>query len=89
MVRRRTSKAARDKAVRAKRRTVTHPIHRMIADRREALRMSQDDLARECKVDKSAVSHWENGFSQPKSDRWPKVAAVLGLEIEDLYREAA
>lgn len=62
-------------------------IHALIAEARNAKGLSQQGLADLCDVDKSAVSHWECGLSQPKSGRWPHVAKLLGLELGDLYRE--
>lgn len=49
-----------------------------------------DKVAAEAKVsvDKTAVSHWENGRGSP-SWKLPIVAQVLGCSIDDLYREAS
>jgi transcriptional regulator with XRE-family HTH domain len=51
--------------------------------------MSQADLAEKCSVDKSAVSHWENGISAPKGSRIPAVANALGVTIDELFGEAS
>jgi transcriptional regulator with XRE-family HTH domain len=50
--------------------------------------MSQEALAQAVGVDKTAVSHWENGLSAPKGERLPAVASALGVSIDDLFREA-
>ena len=51
--------------------------------------MHQSDLAEQCGVDKSAVSHWELGKSSPTGSRLPLVAEALGVTVPDLFAEAA
>lgn len=64
-------------------------IHGNIAHLRSERGMSQSQLAEKCGVDETAVSHWETGHSAPKGSRLPIVAEVLGVTIDDLFREAA
>ena len=42
-------------------------IGQRISRRRAALGLTQDDLARKLRVDKSAISHWEAGHWMPRN----------------------
>lgn len=64
-------------------------IHGNIAAFRAKARLSQQDLANKLGIDKTAVSHWENGLSAPKGERIPAVAIALGCSISELFGEAA
>ncbi len=64
-------------------------IHDRIATLRKEAKLTQEDLAKKCGVDETAVSHWENGHSAPTGSRLPAVAAALGVTIDELFREAA
>jgi transcriptional regulator with XRE-family HTH domain len=64
----------------------TGPIHLRIAKLREAKNWSQEELADELGVDKTAVSHWENGISRPELSRIPDLAKALGVAEIDLVR---
>lgn len=64
-------------------------IHRNIATLRERSGLSQDALGKQCGVDGTAVWHWENGDSSPTGKRLPRVAAALGVTIDDLFRAEA
>lgn len=46
-------------------------------------------LAPDRVVDKTAVSHWENGRGAPAAGRIVLVAEVLACSIDELYREAS
>ncbi|MGN6108811.1 MAG: helix-turn-helix domain-containing protein [Kofleriaceae bacterium] len=63
-------------------------IHSNIARLRAKAGLSQRELADLCDVDETAVSHWENGVSSPRSKRLPVVAQALGVTIDDLYDSA-
>lgn len=63
-------------------------IHKNIKARRRALKLTQLQLAVLCDVDKTAVSHWENGLTSPTNERIPIVALALRLTVDELYAEA-
>jgi transcriptional regulator with XRE-family HTH domain len=63
-------------------------IHARILALRTEAGLSQEDLAAKVGVDKTAVSHWENGVSSPKGARLPAVASALGVTIDELFHEA-
>jgi transcriptional regulator with XRE-family HTH domain len=63
-------------------------IHRNIATLRGEAGLSQSALAAKCKVDETAVSHWETGRSSPRGSRLEAVATALGKTVSDLFREA-
>lgn len=46
---------------------------------------SQEDLAKALKVTQGAVSQWEIGLSKPQAEQYPKLAKILGCEINDLF----
>ena len=50
--------------------------------------LTQEQLAEKLKIDKSNVSHWENGASFPKRARLPKVADALGVTVAELLEAA-
>lgn len=78
------------------RRRLDGPIHGNIKDLRESLGMTQLQLAarmseilkreRPRGVDKSNISHWENGFSRPDHDLLPALAKALKTTIDSLFK---
>jgi transcriptional regulator with XRE-family HTH domain len=69
---------------RKKRRRLKGPIHGRIAELRGRMEMSQEELADACGVDKTAVSHWENGVARPDLSRLLAVADALGVSVGEL-----
>lgn len=69
---------------RRKRQRLSGPIHGRIARLRKRRRMSQEDLATEVGVDKTAVSHWECGIARPDISRLSDVASALGVSVDEL-----
>lgn len=65
------------------------PIHERIRRLREEQNLSQLDLAEMCGLDKTTVSHWERGKSAPRWWLMPRVAAALGVTVDELTSEAA
>ena len=55
-----------------------------IAELRERRKLTQEQLASACGVDKTAVSHWETGHSAPRASRMGKVAKALGVKAGEL-----
>lgn len=54
--------------------------------RRTAAGLSQEELARRIGCDRTSVTKWETGMAYPAADKLPKIAAVLGCTIDDLYK---
>lgn len=52
---------------------------------REAVGMSQLELANSMGVLQSAVSNWESEVALPRSRQLPELARVLDCEINDLF----
>jgi transcriptional regulator with XRE-family HTH domain len=64
-------------------------IHRLIRDRRLALRMSEEALASAVGVSRSAVQQWEREGERgttPRPSKRAKIAEVLGVSVEQLAR---
>jgi SOS-response transcriptional repressor LexA len=60
-------------------------IHSLIRERREALGMSQSQLAKKCGVSRTAVTQWETeGGTAPNREKQSLVASVLGLTVAQL-----
>lgn len=68
------------------RRRLDGPIHGRILELREKKGLTQEELAEAIGVDKTAVSHWENGIARPDMSRLPAVAAALGVSVDALIR---
>ena len=57
-----------------------------IAKRRKYLRMTQERLAGEIHVSKSAVAKWETDGGIPDRDNLKSLADALNVSLEDMYR---
>ncbi len=60
-------------------------IGKNIAELRKRDHMTQEQLAKLLNVSPQAVSKWENGISLPDTEMMPKIAAVFGTKVDDLY----
>lgn len=63
---------------------LTGPIHGRISALREKAELTQEQLADACGVDKTAVSHWENGVARPGLLRLNAIAKALDVTVDDL-----
>ena len=54
---------------------------------REAKDMTQAELAAAAGVAQSAVGNWESGIRMPTADKLPKLAAILGCTIDELFKK--
>ena len=52
---------------------------------RKAKKLFQKDIAEQLNVDRSTVARWECDKSQPKADKLPKLAEILGCTIDELF----
>lgn len=57
-----------------------------IAKRRKHLRLTQEQLAEQIHVSKSAVAKWETNGGVPDRGNLKKLAEVLFISLDDLYR---
>lgn len=57
-----------------------------IRECRERAGVTQERLAAEIGVDRSAVAHWEVGDANPSAERLPRIADALGVSIDELVR---
>ena len=56
-----------------------------ITELREAKGLSKTELARAMDVDLAAEHRWETGEAMPRADKLPRLAALLGCSIDELY----
>lgn len=61
-------------------------LGRFIANRRNALRMTQEELAEKLHVSKSAIAKWETNGGIPDRDNLKKLSAVINVSVDDLHR---
>ena len=59
-----------------------------IREARKALGLSQEQLAKLVGVTQGAVAQWENGLTHPAFAVLPKLAAVLGMTVDELIAKA-
>ena len=55
---------------------------------REHAGLTQIDLANRLCVNRSTVSMWEIGKSNPRADLLPKLAKILNCSIDELFDKA-
>lgn len=48
--------------------------------------ISQDGLAAELNISQQCVSMWETGERDPRTDKLPRLAKILGCSIDDLFK---
>ena len=48
-------------------------------------KLTQQQVADELKIDRSAIAHYENGKSKPHFDNVRKICEILDLTYEDLF----
>lgn len=63
-------------------------INEIIQSKRKALKMTQLQLAEKLDVSDKTVSRWELGSIYPNIDMIPKIAAVLELNINELFGDS-
>ena len=57
-----------------------------IAKRRKSMRLTQEKLAEEMHVSKSAVAKWETNGGIPDRDNLKSLSKVLNVSVDDLHR---
>lgn len=65
---------------------VTYDVYAAIRDNHQ---MRDADVAKTAGVNPSTFSDWKSGRSTPKLDKLRKIAAVLGVTVDDLIEEAS
>lgn len=54
--------------------------------RRKHMRLTQEQLAEKIHVSKSAIAKWETNGGIPERDNLKKLAEIIQVSVEDLYR---
>lgn len=60
-------------------------LGKFIAKRRKYLHLTQEDLANQLNVSKSAIAKWETDGGIPDRDNIYRLAEVIGVSVEDIY----
>ncbi|NAS13000.1 helix-turn-helix transcriptional regulator [Poritiphilus flavus] len=60
-------------------------IKRKLSDRRNSLRISQEQMAFELNMSQSQYSRRENGITKILNKEWEKMAEILGTSIKEIY----
>lgn len=47
--------------------------------------LTQSEIAKTLKIDRSTIAKWEAGKSQPRFDKLPQLASILSCNINDLF----
>lgn len=55
-----------------------------MAERRKSMNLTQDAVAAELGVSRSAVAMWESGKSFPRAELLPRLAKLLECTVDDL-----
>lgn len=58
---------------------------KQIKQKREALGITQKEMADKLDVDRSTIGKWELAGSFPRPKYLPQIAELLGCSIDDLY----
>lgn len=56
-----------------------------LKDRRKALKLTQEQVAREVGITRSLYGHYETGFAKTNTDKALRIAVVLGSTVEELF----
>ncbi len=57
-----------------------------ISRRRKYMGLTQEELAEKVGVSKSAIAKWETDGGLPDRDNLKKIAKVMDVSVDDLYR---
>ena len=57
-----------------------------ISHKRKEMQMTQEELATKLHVSKSAIAKWETDGGIPDRDNLKKLAKVMKVSVDDLYR---
>ncbi len=56
-----------------------------IANLRLQAGLTQTAISEALKIDRSTVAKWESGEANPRADKLPALAELLGCSIDDLF----
>jgi len=62
-------------------------FHKIIKEKRKKLGITQDELAKELKVSRSAISNWEIGRNYPDINTLIHLAQMYNMSLDDLFNE--
>jgi len=62
-------------------------MNERIREYREALNLTQKEMAERLGVEQSSVSMWETGKASPRADMLLRIAKLFGCTVGDLFKE--
>ena len=61
-------------------------LGQFIANRRKRMRLTQEQLAEQLHVSKSAIAKWETNGGIPDRDNLRRLSEILKVSVDDLHR---
>ncbi len=61
-------------------------LGQFIANRRNQMQLTQEELAEKVGVSKSAIAKWETDGGLPDRDNLRKLAEIINMSVDDLHR---
>ena len=61
-------------------------LGQFIAMRRRQMQLTQEELAEQIGVSKSAIAKWETDGGLPDRDNLRKLAEIINMSVDDLHR---
>ena len=61
-------------------------LGQFIAMRRRQMQLTQEELAEQIGVSKSAIAKWETDGGLPDRDNLRKLAEIMNMSVDDLHR---
>ncbi len=53
---------------------------------RKALKLTQEDVAKLLKLDRTAIAHYENGTAFPRAANIRKISEILKIPIDEMFK---
>ena len=61
----------------------------LIKNKRMASNLTQEEVARELRIDRSSVAKWETGKADPRAEVLIKLAKLFGCTVDELLCDSA
>lgn len=58
-----------------------------ISQLRQKNSLTQEQIAEQLNIDRSAIARWEAGKALPRADKLPELAKILNCTIDELFTD--